>query len=263
MASLVVLVQENHGVPSQPYSLSVAPSSHRILGLDIQSMTVDAATALLAGRLDGRQKTLVAFANANLLQYARKRPELLSALRQFLILNDGIALELASRLLHGMGFAANLNGTDFVPRLLHDLGGKRVFLYGARPEVVARAAARLTGEGIVVAGTMDGFQRDRSDAVRAANTAGADIVLVALGNPLQELWISEHAAALDAPLVLGVGALFDFLSGTVRRAPLWVQRAKLEWAFRLAQEPTRLVRRYAVDTPQFLFAAWRERRIRQ
>jgi alpha-1,3-mannosyltransferase len=83
--------------------------------------------------------------------------------------------------------------------------------------------------------------------------------LVAMGNPMQEMWLAEHLEATGCRLGFGVGALFDFLSGDVLRAPLWVQSARLEWAYRLIKEPGRLWRRYVLGNPIFLlrvFGQW-------
>ena len=87
--------------------------------------------------------------------------------------------------------------------------------------------------------------------VDSINASGADVVLVAFGNPAQETWILEHCDACDAPLMFGVGALLDFLSGNARRAPPWVRRLHLEWLYRLACEPRRLLRRYTWDLARF------------
>lgn len=84
------------------------------------------------------------------------------------------------------------------------------------------------------------------------NDSGADIVLVALGVPMQELWLHANAHRIDAPLTLAVGALFDFLAGTVVRAPKAVRRARLEWVWRLAQEPRRMAKRYLAGNASFL-----------
>jgi N-acetylglucosaminyldiphosphoundecaprenol N-acetyl-beta-D-mannosaminyltransferase len=96
------------------------------------------------------------------------------------------------------------------------------------------------------------------DSIRAAR---ADALFVAFGAPRQDEWIYEHLHELDVPLCAGVGAVFSFLSGKIRRAPAWMQRAGLEWTFRLAQEPSRLWRRYLVnDLPVFLTLVGRQMR---
>jgi beta-1,4-glucosyltransferase len=88
--------------------------------------------------------------------------------------------------------------------------------------------------------------------VESINRSQAEVVLVALGNPIQEEWILANREALDANVVVGVGALFDFWSGDKPRAPLLVQRVRLEWLYRLCLEPRRLLRRYTVDIMAFL-----------
>ncbi|MFC7663569.1 WecB/TagA/CpsF family glycosyltransferase [Methylorubrum suomiense] len=91
--------------------------------------------------------------------------------------------------------------------------------------------------------------------VQAINAAKPDIVWVGLSTPKQERWMSAHRDRIEAPVMIGVGAAFDFLAGTKRQAPLWMQRSGLEWAFRLASEPRRLWRRYATIVPSFLVLA--------
>ena len=110
-------------------------------------------------------------------------------------------------------------------------------------------------------GVRDGYfaHRDEEAVVAAIAAAEPDILLVAFGNPQQEMFIARHFDALRARTMFGVGALFDFTAGKVARAPNWVRRARLEWAFRLAQEPGRLVRRYTIETARFLLAVLRLR----
>src|SRR5690606_38648968 len=116
--------------------------------------------------------------------------------------------------------------------------------------------------GQVVVGVCDGYE-GRSSAGTALpsqiDAASPDILLVAFGNPLQERWIVEHSDRLRVPLVLGVGALLDFLSGRARRAPGWVRRSRMEWLYRLAHEPRRLLRRYSLDLLVFFRLCWQRR----
>lgn len=179
------------------------------------------------------------------------------------LLPDGIGVEMAGRMT-GDRLSANLNGTDLVPALLEKAArqGRSVFLFGGKPGTAPAAAARLRSQipGLTIAGTRDGYQgaADSEEVIRDINESGADIVLVALGVPMQELWLHRHSARLDARLTLAVGALFDFLAGNVTRAPRWVRRMKSEWVWRLAQEPRRLAKRYLAGNLSFLaHAAWR------
>jgi exopolysaccharide biosynthesis WecB/TagA/CpsF family protein len=145
-----------------------------------------------------------------------------------------------------------------------------VYLLGARPGVAGRAAAAMARKapGLRIAGTRDGyFDEAETEAVIAEiNASGADIVLVAMGVPLQETWLYRHRRALSARLALGVGALFDFEAGLVPRAPAPLRRAGMEWAWRLAVEPRRMFARYVLGNPTFVARAaanaWRGRRTR-
>ena len=209
-----------------------------------------------------RRKTLVAFANANLATTLRRRDSApLSFDSRWLVLNDGIGMDLASRILYGHRFPDNLNGTDFTPALLTALPSTtRVFCFGSRPEVVDAAAKSLADKySVTICGRSDGYDFVSQVLVNDINASSPDVLLVALGNPQQEQWISEHAGSVSAPLILGVGALFDFVSGRVPRAPKWVRRIRCEWLFRLMLEPRRLARRYTLDVASFLMLVVRQR----
>jgi beta-1,4-glucosyltransferase len=225
-----------------------------ILGVEISVARQREAIEFLLARLAAREPTRVAFANANLLTTLSSEPGGVRLLEGFLVLNDGIAVDLASLALYRSWFPDNLNGTDLVPALLAAAPrGTRVFLYGAKPDVLAGTAALLAERyGCVVCGAVDGFADTPPEAVASQAAAAApDMVLVALGNPLQEEWIAGHAASTGASLAIGVGALFDFLAGTVPRAPLPMRRLRLEWLYRWAQEPARLRRRYTIGMARF------------
>jgi exopolysaccharide biosynthesis WecB/TagA/CpsF family protein len=179
--------------------------------------------------------------------------------RASLVLNDGVGLSLAARA-KGERFAHNFNGTDLFPAVFRhrtELGlPLRVFLYGARPGRAVEEHARVIAAAypeVVVVGTLDGHApRAEEEIVAAVNAARPDLLLVALGNPLQEVWIDRALPRLEVGVVSGVGALLDFLSGAVPRAPAWVRAVRAEWAYRLAREPRRLFARYVVGNPLFL-----------
>jgi N-acetylglucosaminyldiphosphoundecaprenol N-acetyl-beta-D-mannosaminyltransferase len=97
------------------------------------------------------------------------------------------------------------------------------------------------------------------EAAAAINAAAADIVWVGVSSPKQEFWMACMRPLLQAPVLIGVGAAFDFHSGTVAQAPRWMQRAGFEWLFRLLTDPRRLWRRYLIDNPWFLFELGRQK----
>lgn len=223
-----------------------------IAGYPVLRTSPKALTELLLDDLEHETRRTLLFANANFaVQCQDLRPRLVED--DVLIANDGIGMDIAARLVHGCRFEANLNGTDFIPPLL-ERAHRPVFLLGGHPGVPERAAERLRCTGCPVAGICDGYAGTADDEglVEEINACGAQIVLVALGNPLQEQWILEHRERLAAPLLVGVGALLDFLAGEKPRAPQWMRRARLEWLHRLGLEPRRLARRYTVDMLAFL-----------
>jgi len=143
--------------------------------------------------------------------------------------------------------------------------GYSSFFYGGRPGVAERLAASLqeTYPGLKIAGTYAPPFRDLSpeedeDVVRLISAARPDLVWVGLGTPKQERWMAAHAHRLGTSVLIGVGAAFNIHAGLTRQAPRWVQRSGLEWAFRLAQEPRRLWRRYLYNNPRFLVGVMRK-----
>lgn len=240
---------------SDHVAAATLPSIHLpALDLDL----VDATPGQVIQHLLQPGRRRVFFMNAHCCNVRRKNSEYAQAVaRADTLLPDGIGVEMAAKMT-GQKLTANLNGTDLVPSLLAKaaLMNKSVYLFGGAPGVADAAAANLihATPGLRIAGTSNGFAEaaDAEAIIADINDSGADIVLVALGVPMQELWLDRHAYRLNAPLTLAVGALFDFLAGTVVRAPKLVRRAKMEWAWRLAQEPRRLAKRYLAGNFAFL-----------
>lgn len=228
-------------------------------------LTVGEAISLLDARIRGRTPTKVAIANAHTLNIVRCNAEYRQMLTRFTVFNDGIGIDLASRLRYREGFPDNLNGTDFIPTYLGQSSRKlRIFMLGAQSHVVQRAfdnvCRRFPHHEWL--GFHDGFFQsiDEPALCEQIRAARVDLLLVAMGNPLQEFWMDRCAASTGATVCVGVGALFDFLSGEVNRAPDWLRRVKLEWIYRLLQEPGRMWRRYLIGNLTFLWHAWCERR---
>ena len=233
------------------------PSNKVILGVRISDMTRGAAIKTLLASLAANHHRKLAFCNAHTANSAWSDGVFQAQLKNFTVLADGIGIDMAAKALYGAPFAANLNGTDFVPALLQAASGPlRLALIGGKPGVAHAAADKLLKlapqHSISVA--MDGFGSDDDIQifVNQLTQQPVDILLVAMGNPKQELWIADNINARHAKLAIGVGALFDFLAGEVTRAPNWIRSLRLEWIYRLAQEPRRLFRRYVLGNPLFL-----------
>ncbi len=198
------------------------------------------------------------FLNANNANLAMRDTRYRQGLSKSEVLPDGVGVDIASRALYGVAFPANLNGTDFIPALLvHSEKPLKVALIGARADILERAVINFKTatpwhEFIAVA---DGYF-DKTDSAKVLADLAAinpDITLVAMGSPSQEIWIDTHIRQGHGRVVFGVGALFDFISGAVPRAPAAFRNLRLEWVWRLVLEPSRLWRRYILGNPVFLF----------
>ena len=176
-----------------------------------------------------------------------------------LVTPDGMPLVWLARL-HGLEHVERVYGPDLMLALCHRSisKGYRHFLYGGAEGVPDRLANRLKRRypGLRIVGSYSPPFRSLTDEedeqiVQAINEANPDVVWIGLSTPKQERWMAEHIGRLTAPVLVGVGAAFDFHSGLKRQAPRWMQRSGLEWLFRLANEPRRLWRRYLVNNPLF------------
>jgi len=242
-----------------------ARATRTLLGVDFHAVPTERAIDILDAHVRHRVPIKVAFANAHTLNTATVNTRYREVLQRFAVFNDGVGVDLACRLRFGERFPDNLNGTDFVPAYLERSNRPlRVFLLGARPQVVERAfeEARRRFPRHEWVGFRDGYFKYEDEAKLLENLRQQriDLLLVAMGNPLQELWIDRCAGASRATVCIGVGALFDFLSGQVSRAPALVRQMRLEWAYRLVLEPGRMWRRYLVGNFTFLWNAWCDRR---
>lgn len=225
-----------------------------ILGVRIDNVTApEAIERIERMAVSGRPHYFVT-ANVDFLVRARQDPELRRILLDAdLALCDGAPIVWASRIL-GNPLPERVAGSDLVPLLLElaRQKGLRVFFLGASPEAAAAAIVNVGRRhpGLLVAGhspPFGAFQAADDDAIeRRLAEARPDLLFVAFGCPKQEKWIAAHYRALGVPVSGGVGATIDFLSGR-RRAPMWMRRAGLEWAFRLLAEPRRLFGRYWKD----------------
>ncbi|MGV2114543.1 WecB/TagA/CpsF family glycosyltransferase [Agrobacterium salinitolerans] len=234
-----------------------------LFGLPILNTSQWDAVAQL---LDGDAPQTAAFVNAHCVNTAYENSSYRWALdRTDIILPDGSGLQMAARM-QGKSFMANLNGTDLFLPLCRGAAerGQSIYFFGSSDGVAAAAAARATElvPELEVAGTRHGYFSASEEAgiIDEINRSGASIVLVALGVPMQEIWISRNRHRLSARIIMGVGAQFDFWSGRVRRAPLLLRKGGLEWCWRLMLEPRRLARRYVIGNPLFIARALRARR---
>jgi N-acetylglucosaminyldiphosphoundecaprenol N-acetyl-beta-D-mannosaminyltransferase len=235
-----------------------------VLGLPAVAISRSETCSQLERWIAERQREFVVLANVHVIETARRDAELADALCQAgLVLPDGAPIAWAVGRDTGTR-SERVTGCDVFEELCRrsETAGYRHFFYGSTPETVELLRQRVSERypGIRICGTLSppfGPVELREEELAAINAARPDIVWVGLGAPKQELWMSLAREHLEAPLLLGVGAVFDFASGRKPRAPRVMQRLWLEWLHRLITEPRRLARRYASTNTTFLVAMLR------
>ena len=225
-----------------------------ILGVQVNTENYDELIPKVFQNIDDKKKSLVVAINPEKLMKAKDDPELKALLnRAEFQIPDGIGVIIASKLQKG-NITSRVTGVDMMDRVVREAARtqKSIFLYGAKPGIADKAAAKLieTYPNLIVAGTQDGYEKDNNKVIASINKAQPDILFVAMGSPKQEQWIEQYRDELYPILYQGVGGSFDVLAGNVKRAPAIFQRFGVEWLYRLLKEPSRLKRQ--MNLPKFL-----------
>jgi N-acetylglucosaminyldiphosphoundecaprenol N-acetyl-beta-D-mannosaminyltransferase len=250
-------------------SASAGACVPRVNILDVQVSAIDMAAALEAieGWIHARRQHYVCVANVHVVMECRRDAGLRDMVNAAgLVTPDGMPLVWLSRMA-GLSHVGRVYGPDLMLRLCERSleRGWRQFFYGSTGETLERLERRLRARfpGLCIAGALAppfrALSADEDAAIVARiNETGPDVVWVGLGCPKQERWMAEHLGRIAAPVMIGVGAAFDFHAGLKRQAPCWMQHAGLEWLFRLATEPRRLWYRYLVYNPLFVVGVARQ-----
>lgn len=208
------------------------------------------------------------FINANNYVEAYYSPKYLRILKKAdYVFGDGIGIRMAT-LIFGEKLIDNINGTDLFIPLCEYCCDKKIslFLLGGKSGVTDKMYATLMQKypSLIIAGMHHGYfdiQIETENIIKEINNAKPNILLVGFGTPLQEYWIEEHLNMIDCNIAIGVGGLFDFYSGNIKRAPKMFRSVGLEWLFRLLQEPRRLWKRYLLGIPKFILIILRQKMI--
>jgi N-acetylglucosaminyldiphosphoundecaprenol N-acetyl-beta-D-mannosaminyltransferase len=233
-------------------------SKVKFFNLHIDVLDTSGFFTTLQHCLSKGQNVSINFLNAHCFNIAQKNDDYRLALEEStFLLNDGIGIDIAGKLI-GVHFKENLNGTDLIPQMLDYFArtGMRVFCFGASKEVIEKAVQNIEAShpDLSVVGYCDGYEDDAEHVINQINQSQADAVILGMGVPRQELWVANNGVRLtSAKVIVSGGAIFDFISGNVMRAPPFIRHIKLEWLFRLAQEPVRLFSRYVLGTFVFLY----------
>jgi N-acetylglucosaminyldiphosphoundecaprenol N-acetyl-beta-D-mannosaminyltransferase len=255
----VPLVVGRSNRPFQP----VDRKQQLVVGAPIDVVDWDAAIARIQRWADARESRMVSMCNVHTVVTARRDARLATALRHSdLNAADGAPVALLMRLF-GHSKQERINGPDLMWRYCAAAAerGESIFLYGSEPETLVLLQQRLTEAfpALRIAGAYAPPYRELTEAedeavVKMIAESGAGTVWVGLGCPKQDFWMADHRGRVPAAMI-GVGAAFNYHAGTLRRAPVWMQRSGLEWLHRLAHEPQRLWHRYLTTNTYFLFAA--------
>ena len=228
----------------------------KILGVKYDNITVASAIEQAVYLAKKSNKANVFFLNADCLYKAQRDEEYRKILNLAdLVLPDGIGLEIAT-MLFGSRMKENCNGSDVSPLFLTRASkeGYKIFFLGAKEGIAKKAAENIQKQIplIRIVGTRAGYFDDDDEVIKKINDSKADILFVAMGVPMQEKWIYRNREKLNPKLCLGVGALFDYFSGHIKRAPKIIRNIRMEWLWRIFMEPKRLWKRYLVDGIKFL-----------
>jgi N-acetylglucosaminyldiphosphoundecaprenol N-acetyl-beta-D-mannosaminyltransferase len=253
------------GAPTFPSGvLPALPERADVLGVQLAVSDYDHIVAWMEAAIAAGGRGYMTAAAVNLVMSAREQPETAAAVRDAtLAMPDGQPLVWALKALGHSG-ATRIYGPDLMAAFCARAAERGIpaYLYGGRtPEALAMLHARLRERfpGLHIAGSYSPpfrplTEREQAEVAERIDASGAAVVWVGIGQPKQERWMHEMRPRLAAPLLVGVGAAFDFHAGLVSQAPRWMQRAGLEWAYRLSREPRRLWRRYARYNPRFVAA---------
>lgn len=236
-----------------------------VLGIKVQDLSWSSAFAFSLSCLkDDIEQHVFAFLNANNANISIKDEAYTDALSRAKVLPDGFGIDIASKITRGKMFPANLNGTDFVPSLLvYVQEPLTVALIGGKGDVVDKAAENFHQKTpwhkfVVISDGFFGPQGTQS-VLDDLSALKPDILLVGMGSPVQEKWVDQNIQPEHGKLVFTVGALFDFVSNGMPRAPDRWRKLRLEWLYRLVNEPRRLWRRYIIGNPLFIWHVLRQK----
>lgn len=239
--------------------MSFSRHTVNLLGVHVDTLDTKGLYNRIIDFVDDNKAHKVMYVNAHCMVISQKDDGYRKILNDaHLVYADGMSIALAARIL-GDYLPGRSTAADFMPRFckLFTKKGLKIYLLGAQPGVAEAAAERLkqSNPRLEIVGTCHGYfhVEERERIVEQINRARPHILLVGLGVPYQEKWIQEYRSQINAPVIWGVGALFDFLSGGLARGPQWLLDNGFEWLCRLLTEPRRLGKRYLVGNLLFMW----------
>ncbi len=235
-----------------------------ILGIPIDRVDQAQALRIIQDFIDSGQPHYIVTANAEIIYQASHDETMRQVVTGAdLVTADGSGVVWASKYI-GQPLTQRVTGIDLVYAICQkaQTAGWRIYIIGAAPDIAQQAADKLQEQypGCQIVGIQHGYftAQEEPQIVEHIRQAQPDILLVAMGAPRQELWITKHRDALQVPVAMGIGGSLDVISGNLRRAPKWMQKLSLEWLYRLLIQPSRFKRVLAL--PKFVLAVRKETR---
>lgn len=250
-----------HSIDRTKANRLACPALFSLFSITIRNCMMERAVQSIVDHAGKRQQSSFAFVNADCLNKAWGNAHYRSSLDSMTeVYADGVGVKIAAKM-HDIDVADNVNGTDLFPLLCAQAAEQNIklFLLGAQEGVAETSAIKMQHRfpGLKIAGTQHGYfkQENTSELIDKINQSGADIVVIAFGAPLQEIWMQHYRQNIKAPVCIGVGGCLDFYAERISRAPKWLRAMSMEWVWRLLQEPKRMWRRYLLGNPLFLYRA--------
>lgn len=232
-----------------------------VLGIKVSAINIDIALSVINSWIAAKEHHYVCITGVHGIMESQRDPELqMIHNKAGMVTPDGMPLVWISRM-SGFRFVDRVYGPDLMLALCaHSVSkGYRHFFYGGNYDVLEKLCEKLIGQfpGLEIVGTYSPPQQlinleEDEGVIQLINDSSPDIIWVGLSTPKQEKWMAINRQRLTAPVLIGVGAAFDFNAGLKKQAPKWIQRSGFEWLFRLMTEPGRLWRRYLVNNPAFI-----------
>lgn len=247
------------------YLLGVKMKKINFYGVGLNLIDTKEALNLCSQYFDGDNVNTIFFLNAHYYNLFCKEHKYRQALNEStLLLNDGIGISIGLKI-KGIKEKENMNGTDFIPKVLElvEQEQKKVFCLGAKEEVIREVPKKLKEKyrNIDIVGIRNGYFNDEDKIIDKINNSGAEILIVGMGAPLQEVWVNENKHRFkNIKIIIAGGAIFDFISEKVTRAPNIIRKLRLEWLYRLYLEPRRLFSRYVIGNAVFFYNIFSNRK---
>jgi N-acetylglucosaminyldiphosphoundecaprenol N-acetyl-beta-D-mannosaminyltransferase len=243
---------------------AATPDRIEIMGCNVDNLTMNETLGRIEAFIVSGLPHQHVVVNVDKVVKAAHDPELRRIINECALINvDGMPVVWASRLL-GKPLKERVAGVDLFEAIMKRSAqtGWRVYLLGAREEVVSKVAAMYPEKypGLKLAGYRNGYWKPEEEqaVVDQIAAARADILFVAISSPKKEHFLGHYQAQMKIPFAMGVGGTFDVAAGLVKRAPLWMQRTGFEWFYRFLQEPRRMFRRYFIEDMAFFGMLARE-----